>query len=47
MAQNLNELKSHPSIADFCGFKSQNALCKFFLKKTGKTMSAWRAEAHP
>ena len=31
------------SIADFCGFKSQNALCKFFLKKTGKTMSAWRA----
>lgn len=32
------------SIADFCGFKSQNALCKFFLKKTGMTMSAWRAE---
>lgn len=31
------------SIADFCGFKSQNALCKFFLKKTGMTMSAWRA----
>lgn len=30
------------SIADFCGFKSQNALCRFFLKKTGKTMSAWR-----
>lgn len=30
------------SIADFCGFKSQNALCKFFLKKTGMTMSAWR-----
>ena len=35
------------SIADFCGFKSQNALCKFFLKKTGKTMSAWRAAPHP
>ena len=31
------------SIADFCGFKSQNSLCKFFLKKTGMTMSAWRA----
>ena len=30
------------SIADFCGFKSQNALCKFFLKETGMTMSAWR-----
>ena len=30
------------SIADFCGFRSQNALCKFFLKKTGMTMSAWR-----
>ena len=33
------------SIADFCGFKSQNALCKFFRKKTGKTMSAWRASS--
>ena len=31
------------SIADFCGFKSQNSLCKFFLKKTGMTMSDWRA----
>lgn len=31
------------AIADFCGFKSQNSLCKFFLKKTGMTMSAWRA----
>jgi len=30
------------SIADFCGFKSLNALCKFFHKKTGMTMSAWR-----
>ena len=33
------------SIADFCGFKSLNALCKFFHKKTGMTMSAWRASA--
>ena len=33
------------SIADFCGFRSQNALCKFFLKKTGKTMSAWRTSS--
>ena len=32
------------AIADFCGFKSQNALCKFFRKKTGMTMSAWRDE---
>ena len=30
------------SIADFCGFRNQNSLCKFFLKKTGMTMSAWR-----
>ena len=34
------------SIADFCGFKSQNALCKFFLKKTGMTMSGWRTARH-
>lgn len=32
------------AIADFCGFKGPTALCKFFLKKTGMTMSAWRAE---
>ena len=31
------------SIANFCGFKNQNSLCKFFLKETGMTMSAWRA----
>ena len=30
------------SIADFCGFKSQNAMCRFFLNKIGCTMSAWR-----
>ena len=35
------------AIADFCGFKSQNALCKFFLKKTGMTMSAWRLSQEP
>ena len=33
------------AIADFCGLKSQNSLCKFFLKKTGMTMSAWRASS--
>ena len=32
------------AIADFCGFKSPAALCKFFRKKTGMTMSAWRAK---
>ena len=31
------------AIADFCGFKHPAALCKLFLKKTGMTMSAWRA----
>lgn len=31
------------AIAYFCGFKHPAALCKFFLKKTGMTMSAWRA----
>ena len=38
-----NPTQQLKTIADFCGFKSQNALCKFFLKKTGMTMSAWRA----
>ena len=50
--ERAKELLRNPSqqikmIADFCGFKSQSALCKFFLKKTGKTMSAWRDEAQP
>ena len=31
------------AIADFCGFKSTTALCKFFRGKTGVTMSAWRS----
>ena len=30
------------AISDFCGFKSPNSLRKFFLRKTGMTMSAWR-----
>ena len=30
------------SIADFCGFRNPNSLCKFFLKETGQTMSAYR-----
>ena len=30
------------SISDFCGFKSANSLRKFFLRKTGMTMSDWR-----
>ena len=39
-----NPARQLKSIADFCGFKSQNALCKFFLKKTGQTMSSWRLQ---
>ena len=39
-----NPAQQLKSIADFCGFKSQNALCKFFLKKTGQTMSNWRLQ---
>ena len=42
-----NPTQQLKTIADFCGFKSQNALCKFFRKKTGKTMSAWRTAPHP
>ena len=30
------------SISDFCGFTNPNSLRKFFLKATGKTMTAWR-----
>ncbi len=30
------------TICDFCGFKTFNALCKFFLKETGMTMTEWR-----
>ncbi len=40
----LNPNQQLKSIADFCGLRSQNALCKFFQTKTGMTMSAWRAE---
>lgn len=42
-----NPAQQLKSIADLCGFRSQNALCRFFLKKTGRTMSAWRAAQHP
>ena len=30
------------AISDFCGFSNPNSLRKFFLKATGKTMTAWR-----
>ena len=30
------------AIANFCGFKSPNALCKFFRQETGLSPSAWR-----
>ena len=50
--ERAKELLRNPSqqlkaIADFCSFKSQNALCKFFRKKTGRTMSVWRTAPHP
>ena len=35
------------SIADFCGFRNPNSLCKFFLKETGQTMSAYRLSIIP
>jgi LacI family transcriptional regulator len=31
-------------ISNFCGFKNANSLRKFFLSKTGMTMSQWRKE---
>lgn len=30
------------AIANFCGFKSPNALCKFFRQETGHSPSSWR-----
>lgn len=30
------------TISDFCGFSHPNSLCKFFLRETGMTMTAWR-----
>jgi len=30
------------AIANFCGFKSSNSLCKFFRQETGVSPSAWR-----
>lgn len=47
--ERIKELLIHPgqmikSIADFCGFKSQNVLRKFFRRETGMTMSAWRKQ---
>lgn len=30
------------TISDFCGFSNPNSLRKFFLRTTGKTMTAWR-----
>lgn len=43
----IKEMLTHPnlqlkSISDFCGFKSQNSLRKFFLRETGMTMTEWR-----
>ena len=38
----LNPNQELKTIADFCGFRNSNSLRKFFLKKTGVTMSEWR-----
>ena len=38
----MNANQELKSISDFCGFKNPNSLRKFFLKETGKTLSAWR-----
>ena len=37
-----NPYQQLKSLADFCGFKSQNSLRRFFLKKTGMTLSSWQ-----
>lgn len=39
-----NSHRQIKAISDFCGFKTANALRKFFQKETGMTMSAWRKE---
>lgn len=41
LARNPNLLLN--AISDFCGFTDPNSLRKFFRKKTGMTMSKWRA----
>ena len=43
----LKEMLSNPSVQlkslpRFCGFQTINALCSFFHRQTGMTMSAWR-----
>jgi len=37
-----NPYQQLKSLADFCGFRSQNSLRRFFLKKTGMTLSDWQ-----
>lgn len=46
--ERAKELLRNPSvqlktISDFCGFRNPNSLRKFFLKRTGMTMSRWRS----
>lgn len=48
--EKIKELLRNPNqqmkaIYDFCGFKTFNALCKFFRKETGMTMSEWRRQS--
>jgi len=47
--QHMKELLSDPkqelsSIANLCGYSTQNAACKFFRLQTGQTMSVWRQQ---
>ena len=37
-----NPYQQLKTLSDFCGFKSQNSLRRFFLKKTGMTLSRWQ-----
>ena len=40
----LNPSQNLKSISDFCGFKHQNSLRKFFHQETGMTLSDWRKQ---
>ena len=37
-----NPYQQLKSMSDFCGFKSQNSLRRFFRKQTGMTLSSWQ-----
>ena len=42
----FNSRQSMSSIANFCGFKAENAFWKFFCQETGLSPTKWRAECN-